>query len=71
MRLGHGVFLSGRLAEPVIDAAVAALASFVAAGAALGVTHWRAVATSAAREAANGDDLVGPRQGRPRASTSR
>ncbi|HNX49761.1 MAG TPA: Ppx/GppA phosphatase family protein [Thermoanaerobaculaceae bacterium] len=58
VRLGHGVFLSGRLAEPAIEAAVAALVSFVQAGTALGITRWRAVATSATREAANGAELV-------------
>jgi exopolyphosphatase / guanosine-5'-triphosphate,3'-diphosphate pyrophosphatase len=58
VRLGHGVFLSGRLAESAIAAAVTAMIEFVQSGAAHSVTRWRAVATSATREAANGDDLI-------------
>ncbi|HEU0014719.1 MAG TPA: Ppx/GppA phosphatase family protein [Longimicrobium sp.] len=58
VRLGHEVFLSGRLAPDALDAAVRALADFRARMDALGVRHYRAVATSAAREARNGAELV-------------
>lgn len=58
VRLGHGVFLSGRLAAPAMDAAVEALASFVAAMKELRVEHCRAIATSAVREAANGEEFL-------------
>lgn len=58
VRLGHGVFLSGRLAGPVIDAAVGSLAEFSAAMTQAGITHCRAATTSAVREASNGEDLV-------------
>ena len=58
IRLGHGVYLSGRLDGAAMDAAVEALASFRQQLADEGVAHYRAVATSAVRESSNGDDFV-------------
>ena len=55
VRLGHDVFLSGRLTGPAMDAAVAALAAFAEALKTLRVGAWRAVATSAVRESTNGE----------------
>jgi exopolyphosphatase / guanosine-5'-triphosphate,3'-diphosphate pyrophosphatase len=58
VRLGHDVFLTGRLAPEALDAAVEALVAFRRHMEDLGINHYRAVATSATREARNGDDLV-------------
>ena len=58
VRLGHDVFLSGRLTGPAMDAAVAAIAAFAEALKALRVGVWRAVATSAVRESTNGSEFV-------------
>jgi len=58
VRLGHGVYLSGRLDAAAMDAAVATLADFRAQMAELGVEHYRAVATSAVRESRNGGELI-------------
>jgi exopolyphosphatase / guanosine-5'-triphosphate,3'-diphosphate pyrophosphatase len=58
IRLGHQVFLNGRLAPETMDAAVRAFASFRDQMDALGIRHLRAVATSAVREARNGPLLV-------------
>jgi exopolyphosphatase/guanosine-5'-triphosphate,3'-diphosphate pyrophosphatase len=58
VRLGHGVFLSGRLDPAAMDAATAALTEFRARMRDLGVEHYRAVATSAVRESSNGDEFV-------------
>ena len=58
VRLGHDVFLTGRLTPEAVDAAVQAIARFRARMEALGTTHYRAVATSATRESRNGADLV-------------
>jgi exopolyphosphatase/guanosine-5'-triphosphate,3'-diphosphate pyrophosphatase len=58
VRLGHQVFLNGRLANSTMDAAVEAFASFRETMDRLEVRSHRAVATSAVREAANGDLLV-------------
>ncbi|HVN32806.1 MAG TPA: Ppx/GppA phosphatase family protein [Thermoanaerobaculaceae bacterium] len=58
VRLGHDVFLSGRLTGPAMDAAVAAIATFAETLKALRVGAWRAVATSAVRESTNGDEFV-------------
>jgi exopolyphosphatase/guanosine-5'-triphosphate,3'-diphosphate pyrophosphatase len=58
VRLGHGVFLSGRLAPSAMDGAIAAMASFAARMRALGVEYYRAVATSAVREARNGEEFL-------------
>jgi exopolyphosphatase/guanosine-5'-triphosphate,3'-diphosphate pyrophosphatase len=58
IRLGHSVFLSGRLADEPIGAAIEALRSFKDTMASLGVALYRAVATSAVREAKNGEAFV-------------
>jgi len=58
VRLGHQVFVNGRLANETMDAAVRAFASFREQLDALEVPHLRAVATSAVREARNGPLLV-------------
>ena len=58
VRLGHDVFLTGRLTAEAMDAAVAAIAGFRRQMEALGIEHYRAVATSAARESRNGADFV-------------
>jgi len=58
VRLGHQVFLRGRLAPRTMDAAIAAFVSFRQHLETLDIPHHRAVATSAVREARNGDLLV-------------
>jgi exopolyphosphatase / guanosine-5'-triphosphate,3'-diphosphate pyrophosphatase len=58
VRLGHDVFTKGRLATGVIGAACDVLRRFRAAMDGAKVDRYRAVATSAAREAANGDLFV-------------
>lgn len=58
VRLGHQVFLTGRLAEETMAAAVAEFASFCNEARELGLSALRAVATSAVREARNGAELV-------------
>ena len=58
VRLGHGVFLDGHLHEDAMERAVAAFVDFRARMDTLGVTHHRAVATSAVRESANGREFV-------------
>lgn len=58
VRLGHDVFLTGRLAPDAVDAAVQAISRFRGRMEALGISHYRAVATSATREARNGAELV-------------
>lgn len=58
VRLGHGVYLSGRLDGGAMDRTVAAMVRYRAQMDELGVRHCRAVATSAVRESANGDQLA-------------
>lgn len=58
VRLGHGVFLTGRLAPRAIDAAVRALAAFRDELQKLRIRAVRAVATSAVRESENGAQFV-------------
>jgi exopolyphosphatase/guanosine-5'-triphosphate,3'-diphosphate pyrophosphatase len=58
VRLGHDVFLSGRLARGPMEAAVEAISGFRTQMEGLGITHYRAVATSATRESRNGDEFV-------------
>lgn len=58
VRLGHEVFLSGRLAPAVVDAAVDALISIRRRFEANGIVHYRAVATSAVRESENGAEFL-------------
>jgi len=58
VRLGHGVYLSGRLEAGAMDGAVAALTRFRAEMDAHGIEHYRAVATSAVRESSNRDQFI-------------
>jgi exopolyphosphatase / guanosine-5'-triphosphate,3'-diphosphate pyrophosphatase len=58
VRLGHDVFTKGRIETGVIGAACEALSRFRAAMDAAKVDRYRAVATSAAREAQNGDLFI-------------
>ncbi len=58
VRLGHDVFLTGRLTEGAVQGAVQALTSYRQRLASLGITRVRAVATSAVRDADNGGELV-------------
>jgi exopolyphosphatase/guanosine-5'-triphosphate,3'-diphosphate pyrophosphatase len=58
VRLGHGVFTTGRLAARAIDAAVLGLVSFRAELEKLQIRSVRAVATSAVRESDNGTEFV-------------
>lgn len=58
VRLGHEVFLTGFLKQELIEQAVAALGEFRAELDKWEVRSTRAIATSATREAVNGDLLV-------------
>jgi exopolyphosphatase / guanosine-5'-triphosphate,3'-diphosphate pyrophosphatase len=58
VRLGHDVFLSGKLAPEAMDAAVEAFVVFRREMERLGINHYRAVATSATRESRNGEEFV-------------
>src|SRR4051812_18371318 len=58
VRLGHDVFTKGLIEAGVLGAACEALRRFRAAMDGAKVDRYRAVATSAAREAANGDVFV-------------
>ena len=58
VRLGHGAFTHGELTDATIDQAVAAFVHFRALFDRHGVTAYRAVATSAVRNAANRDVLL-------------
>src|SRR4051812_11038576 len=58
VRLGHDVFTKGHIEPGVIGAACEALKRFRGAMDSAKVERYRAVATSAAREASNGDLLV-------------
>ena len=58
VRLGRDVFLTGALRPTAITAAIAALREFRAAMDAAEIDRYRAVATSAVREAKNGEVLV-------------
>jgi exopolyphosphatase/guanosine-5'-triphosphate,3'-diphosphate pyrophosphatase len=55
VRLGHDVFLSGRLTDAAMESAMEALRGFRETWTSLGVRRVRAVATSAVREAVNGE----------------
>lgn len=59
VRLGHQVFLTGRLAESTMEAAEDAFVSFRDALNDLKLDTFRAVATSAVRESKNGFEFVG------------
>jgi len=58
VRLGHDVFLTGKLPREAMDAAVEAMKGFRRQMETLGIEHYRAVATSAMRESRNGGELV-------------
>lgn len=58
VRLGHGVYLSGRLESSAMDRAVAALVEFRRQMDSLAIEHYRAVATSAVRESTNKDEFI-------------
>lgn len=58
VRLGHEAFLTGRLAESTMDDAVTAFAQYARLMRTLGVTRYRALATSAVRESENGAAFV-------------
>ncbi len=58
MRLGRGVFDGGSLSTEAMDAALEALSEFRARMDGLGIQGYRAVATSAVREAANAADFL-------------
>ena len=58
VRLGHSVFLDGAIDMEAMEAAIAALTGFKGQLDAANVHHVRAVATSAVREAKNGDQFV-------------
>jgi exopolyphosphatase / guanosine-5'-triphosphate,3'-diphosphate pyrophosphatase len=58
VRLGMGAFLDGALDPGAVEAAVAALCAVRRRMEALGVQHYRAVATSAVRDSRNGDAFV-------------
>jgi exopolyphosphatase / guanosine-5'-triphosphate,3'-diphosphate pyrophosphatase len=58
VRLGHDVFLTGKLAADAMDAAVDAIAGYRSRIEALEIAHYRAVATSAVRDSRNGDEFL-------------
>lgn len=58
VRLGHDVFLTGKLTDDAMEAAVEALKGFRRKMNALDIQHCRAVATSAVRDSRNGKELV-------------
>lgn len=58
VRLGHDVFLTGRLTDTATVAALDALESYGERLQAFEVTRYRAVATSAVRDADNGEEFI-------------
>lgn len=58
VRLGHDAFTTRSLSPDTLDAAVAAAVRFRQRLDDLGISHYRAVATSAVRESRNGGELV-------------
>jgi len=58
LRLGHDAFFSGRLTQNSIEGAVTGLMGFADHIERLGISRYRAVATSAVRESENGDTLL-------------
>jgi exopolyphosphatase/guanosine-5'-triphosphate,3'-diphosphate pyrophosphatase len=58
VRLGHDVFLTGRLTDSAMNAAIVALASYQQRLRTTDITRYRAVATSAVRDSDNGDEFV-------------
>lgn len=59
VRLGHQVFLTGQLAESAMEGALEAFVGFRKEMDGLGLDTFRAVATSAVREAKNGFEFIG------------
>ncbi|MFA4987195.1 MAG: Ppx/GppA phosphatase family protein [Candidatus Brocadiia bacterium] len=58
VRLGHGVFVSGKLSRSAMDSALTSFISFRGIMDEQGIRHCRAVATSAVRESSNGGDFI-------------
>lgn len=58
IRLGESVFREGRIAGPVFDRGLAAIRQLLKQARSQNVDHIRAVATSALREADNGEELA-------------
>ncbi|HEY0672241.1 MAG TPA: Ppx/GppA phosphatase family protein [Longimicrobiales bacterium] len=58
VRLGHDVFLTGRLTDDAMNAAIDGLSLFSRRMQELDITKYRAVATSAVRDSRNGVDFV-------------
>lgn len=58
LRLGHDVFLSGRMSDVTIESAVRGIAAFRAKIEELGVHEYSAVATSAVRESKNRNEFL-------------
>jgi len=58
VRLGHDVFLTGRLTDAAMTAALDALGSYQQRMRTQDISQYRAVATSAVRDSVNGDDFV-------------
>src|SRR5688572_22105170 len=56
VRLGHDVFLTGRLTQDAMDAAIDALRAFAKLFEQHEVIRYRAVTTSAVRDARNGEE---------------
>ncbi len=59
VRLGHGVFINGRLSPGQLEEAVQVLRGYALLMRELGITAYRAVATSAVRESGNGEEFLG------------
>ena len=58
VRLGHDVFLTGRLTQDAMDAAIDALRAFAKLFEQREVVRYRAVTTSAVRDARNGEEFL-------------
>lgn len=58
VRLGHDVFLTGRLAPDALAAAIKALSEYRAALDQQEIQFYRAVATSAVRDSRNGEEFI-------------
>ena len=58
VRMGHGVFLTGRLDQAAIDACIDGLKSFKKELATREIAGMRAVVTASARDAVNSDELL-------------
>ncbi|MGH7471264.1 MAG: HD domain-containing protein, partial [Longimicrobiales bacterium] len=58
VRLGHDVFLTGKLTAEAMTAAIEALTTFARRIEQLEIVRYRAVTTSAVRDSRNGDDFL-------------